>query len=134
MWMSVKVNDLMGKVKSSMIWKSYLALVDENGKILYTTFNNGLNDLLRRLASSLKILSSGDYLVKNFDNSRLVAFKVSDRLALVVESYAKEGLLVFTLRSLAERLGDEFVELDLQLVFSELTEERGEASLSKQTV
>nr|MDO8076689.1 hypothetical protein [Candidatus Freyarchaeota archaeon] len=129
--MSEKVNSLMDRVKSSMSWKTYLALMDEDGKILYTNFNEGLNDILKRFAPALKTLDAGDYQVKNFAKTRLVTFKVTDRLALIAESYAKEGLLIFTLRNIAEKLKDEFVELDLQLMFSELAEEESEASLAK---
>ncbi len=132
--MEQKVNELMEKVRSSMYRKTYLALMDEDGKILYNNFHAGLNGVIKNFVPALKILDVGDYQIKNFAKTCLIIYKVSDRLALIAESYVKEGLLIFLLKSIAENLKNRFIELDILLMFSDMAEEEREAKITEQLV
>ncbi len=132
--MEIKINDLMESIKSSLITKTYLALMDEDGKIIYNNFQAGLNRTLKDFVPALKLMDMGDYHIKNFAKTCLIIFKVSDRLALIAESYAKEGLLIFTLKGIAENLRNRFLELDILLVFSDMAEEEAEIQIAEQLI
>ncbi|MBS7249695.1 MAG: hypothetical protein KIH08_03750, partial [Candidatus Freyarchaeota archaeon] len=56
----------------------------------------------------------------------------SDRLALIIESYVKEGLLIFTLKNIAQNFREQFFELDLMQMFSDMLEEEGEVKITEQ--
>lgn len=133
--MEKKIDELMERIKSSLSYKTYLALMDEDGKTLYNNFHSGLNGVLKNYVPALKTLDPGDYQIKNFSKTCLIMYKVSDRLALIAESYVKEGLLIFTLKSIAENLKEQFIELDILLMFSEMAaEEKREAKITEQLV
>lgn len=124
----------MEKIKSSIPRKSYLALMDEDGKIHYNNFHSGLNGLIRNFAPAIKTLDVGDYQIKNYAKTCLIIYKVSERLALLAESYVKEGLLIFTIKNIAENLKDQFIELDILLMFLDMAKEEKEAKITEQLV
>ncbi len=130
--MDKKVDELMGKIKSAIPGKSFLALMDEGGKILYNNFHSGLNGNIKNFAPAIKIMDVGDYHIKNYDKSCLIIYKVSDSLALIAESYVKEGLLIFTIKHLAENLKDQFLEIDILQTFTNMVEEEKEAKITEQ--
>jgi hypothetical protein len=130
--MNKKIDELMGKIKSSIPGKSYLALMDEDEKVLYNSFYPGLNGYIKNFAPAIKTMDVGDYQVKNYAKSCLIIYKVSDRLALVAESYVKEGLLIFTIKNIAEKFKDQFLELDILQMFSHMAEEEREAKITEQ--
>lgn len=130
--MDKRVDELMGKIKSAIPGKSYLALMDEEGKILYNNFHSGLSGNIKNFAPAIKTMGVGDYQIKNYPKSCLIIYKVSDRLALIIESYVKEGLLIFTLKNIAQNLREQFFELDLIQMFSDMVEEEGEVKITEQ--
>ncbi|MGQ9721141.1 MAG: hypothetical protein ACUVXA_07450 [Candidatus Jordarchaeum sp.] len=132
--MDKRIDELMEKIKSSIPRKSYLALMDEDGKIHYNNFHSGLNGLIRNFAPAIKTLDVGDYQIKNYAKTCLIIYKVSERLALLAESYVKEGLLIFTIKNIAENLKDQFIELDILLMFLDMAKEEKEAKITEQLV
>jgi hypothetical protein len=113
--MKQKVRNLMNQVKFSMNCGAYLALMDDDGKILYNNLRRDLNGIFNKLFPAVKTLNTGDFQVNRFADSHLVTIKVSDRLALVAESYLRESSLIFVLNNIAEKLRGEFAELDTLL-------------------
>nr|MDO8079423.1 hypothetical protein [Candidatus Freyarchaeota archaeon] len=132
--MKRKINNLMDEVKFSINLEACLALLDEDGKILYNNLNGGLNGVLENLVPALKTLNVGDYQVNNFAETHLITIKVSDRLALVAESYIRESLLIFALNSIVEKLKEEFAELDILLKLSDITEKGSENKIMEQFI
>lgn len=110
--MKQKIRNLMNQVKFSMNCGAYLALMDEDGKILYNNLKRDLNGIYYKLFPAVKTLNMGDYQVNKFADTHLVTIKVSDRLALVAESYLRENSLIFVLNNIAKKLKEEFAELD----------------------
>ncbi|WXG39380.1 MAG: hypothetical protein WED07_00860 [Candidatus Freyarchaeum deiterrae] len=132
--MKEKIEDLMNRVKSSMYFKAYLALMDEDGKILYNNFNDSFNRTLRGLVPILKTLDTGEYHVRRLARSRLIILRVSDGLVLAAESYARDGILIFTMNNAVERLREEFVELDLLMTLSDMALPESESKIVEQLV
>jgi len=131
--MNQKINSLMDKVKFLMNSEAFLALMNEDGKILYNDLNGGLKGVFKNLVPAVKTLNTGDYQVNNFEEIRLITIKVSDRLALVAESYIKESLLIFALNNIVEKLRDEFAELEA-LKLSDIKEEDSESKKFEQFI
>jgi hypothetical protein len=127
--MEQKINNLMGEVKFLMGSEAFPALIDEDGKILYNNLNGSLNGVLKNLVPAVKTLNAGDYQVNNFEETHLITIKVSERLALVVESYIKESVLIFLLNNIVEKLKKGFAELDFLLMLSSAIEEESETEM-----
>jgi hypothetical protein len=110
--MKQRIMSLMNKVRFSTNYGAYLALMDEDGKILYNNLRRSLDGFFKNLVPAVKTLNAGDYQVNKFANTHLITIKVSDRLALVAESYLEESTLIFILNNIAEKLRGEFIELE----------------------
>lgn len=120
--MRQRVMSLMNKVRFSTNYGAYLALMDEDGKILYNGLRRSMDGFFKNLVPAVKTLNTGDYQVNKFANTHLVTIKVSDKLALVAESYLEESTLIFILNNITEKLRGEFKELDSLLKPPEITE------------
>nr|MDO8082368.1 hypothetical protein [Candidatus Freyarchaeota archaeon] len=98
------------KMAESITGRFYVAFLDDDGNILYSSLLPESVETLKKLIQVFAYCEVGDFQVKRLTKSNLLVYKVSPHTVLALESYAKEGVLIAAAKHLEENYADLFRE------------------------
>ncbi|MFX0068469.1 MAG: hypothetical protein ACFE7I_05285 [Candidatus Hodarchaeota archaeon] len=113
--MSEQIEDLISRMKEGLVTLAHvrIGLFDAQGNCLYGTLSEEAETVTRGIiARSFPTWDSGDYQVKHLERGCLLISRVSDKLALAIDSYEREGLVIMSLGTLLRRFKKDFGEID----------------------
>ncbi|MHA1238104.1 MAG: hypothetical protein ACTSSJ_02450 [Candidatus Odinarchaeia archaeon] len=109
-----EIEQLISKIKGSIsLVNVRIGLFDIQGNILYSSLSESAADLAAKLTKSVfEAWDIGDYQVKHLPIGNLIISRVSEKLALAIDSYEREGLLIVTMGALLKKFGEDFKRID----------------------
>ena len=110
-----RIMDVVGEI-SKIAPEARIAIILTQGEVLHSSVSPEAEEQLIAVAKAAsKVMDVGDYQVRRFDERRLVAVRVSERLVVGLEAAVKEGLLVLYARQIYRNLRGSFEEIEASL-------------------
>jgi len=107
------IKEIGNKIVSSLPIKAELAIIDADGGLIYSSLSPEAEEIARRLAkAAMTIWDVGDYQVKKLSKTNLLIYKMTDRLAIALNSYEKEGIIILSAKRLEEKLREDFKAME----------------------
>ncbi|MHA1628507.1 MAG: hypothetical protein ACTSW6_05515, partial [Candidatus Baldrarchaeia archaeon] len=107
------IKEIGNKIASSLPIKAELAIIDADGGLIYSSLSPEAEEIARRLAkAAMAIWDVGDYQVKKLSKTNLLIYKMTDRLAIALNSYEKEGIIILSAKRLEEKLREDFKAME----------------------
>jgi len=107
------IKEIGDKIASSLPIKAELAIIDADGGLIYSSLSPEAEEIARRLAkAAMTIWDVGDYQVKKLSKTNLLIYKMTDRLAIALNSYEKEGIIILSAKRLEEKLREDFKAME----------------------
>lgn len=113
--MSDQVEDLITRMKEGLVTLAHvrIGLFDAQGNCLYGTLGEEAETVTKSIISrSFPTWDTGDYQVKHLERGCLLISRVSDKVALAIDSYEREGLVIMSLGTVLRRFKKDFEEID----------------------
>ncbi|MEM2134325.1 MAG: hypothetical protein QXG44_05715 [Candidatus Jordarchaeaceae archaeon] len=135
--MEKRFKEIADNITKFMPKKCYLAFLDDNGNMLYSSLTAESVGAVKQLSRVFPIWSPGDYQVKRLPKSNLLVYKASPHIILVIESYEKEGVLIVAGKRIEENYAELFRELEKEIPaphIGEVAEKTSEAPRIVQAV
>ena len=92
---------MAGRVRAFVGPDASLALVGPLGELLWSSMDDEeaayISDIVRKLSG---FLSRGDYYVGSLKGKKVIVLKATDKVCLALVAEAKEGVMLYALRSL----------------------------------
>lgn len=107
------VEELAEKIVSSLPVRSRLAIIGDTGQIFHSTLTSEAKETVEKIVKvGLPLWDIGDYQVKKLKSSQLLIYKITNRLALALDSIEREGVLILIAKRIASMYTNEFNELE----------------------
>ena len=107
------IKEIGDKIASLLSIKAELAIIDADGGLIYSSLSPEAEEIARRLAkAAMTIWDVGDYQVKKLSKTNLLIYKMTDRLAIALNSYEKEGIIILSAKRLEEKLREDFKTME----------------------
>ena len=107
------VEELAEKIVSSLPVRSRLAIIGDTGQIFHSTLTSEAREAAEKIVKvGLPLWDIGDYQVKKLRSSQLLIYKITNRLALALDSIEREGVLILAAKRVASMYTNEFNELE----------------------
>lgn len=107
------IEEIGSKIASLLPIKAELAIIDADGHLIYSLLSPEAEEIARRLAkAAMTIWDVGDYQVKKLSKTNLLIYKMTDRLAIALNSYEKEGIIILSAKRLEEKLKENFKAME----------------------
>ncbi|WXG42037.1 MAG: hypothetical protein WED07_14960 [Candidatus Freyarchaeum deiterrae] len=113
--MQKRFGEIADKITKFMTKKGYVAFLDNNGNLLYSSLTGESEQAVKKLSSVFPVWNIGDYQLKKLPKSNIIVYKVSPHIVLALESYEKEGVLIVVGKRLEENFANLFKDLDVEL-------------------
>ncbi|MHA1409371.1 MAG: SPOR domain-containing protein [Candidatus Odinarchaeia archaeon] len=115
--MSEEINDLITKIKGGITLTNVrIGLFDIQGNILYSNLGEKAADIASKLTKgAFEAWDIGDYQVKKLERGCLLVSRVTEKLALALDSYEREGLVIVAMGALMKKYANEFNKIDSML-------------------
>ncbi|MFX1486423.1 MAG: hypothetical protein ACFFBS_04925 [Promethearchaeota archaeon] len=110
-----KTRDLITQIKQGMIASSevHVGLFDSEGNSVCSTLGKEAEVITKEIIPrSFPLWDSGDYQVKNLGKSCLLVSRVSDKLALAINSEERAEMVIASLGILLRKFKDDFEGID----------------------
>jgi len=107
------VEELAEKIANSLPVRSRLAIIGDTGQVFHSTLTSEAREAAEKIAKiGLPLWDVGDYQVKRFKNSQLLVYKITNRLALALDSVEREGVLILAAKKVASMFNNELNKLE----------------------
>ncbi|MHA1835775.1 MAG: hypothetical protein ACTSYQ_02435 [Candidatus Odinarchaeia archaeon] len=112
--MSEEIEKLIDKIKSGITLTNVrIGLFDIQGNILYSSLGERASAIASRLTKgAFEAWDIGDYQVKHMEKGCLLVSRVTEKLALAIDAYEREGLVIVAMGALMKRFANEFKKID----------------------
>ena len=112
--MAEEIEKLVDKIKTGINLPNVrVGLFDIQGHILYSSLGEKASELASKLTKgAFAAWDIGDYQVKHLEKGCLLVSRVTEKLALAIDSFEREGLVIVTMGALMKRFADEFEKID----------------------
>ncbi|MEM2109640.1 MAG: hypothetical protein QW327_04045 [Candidatus Odinarchaeota archaeon] len=112
--MAEEIEKLVDKLKTGINLPNVrVGLFDIQGHILYSSLGEKASELASKLTKgAFAAWDIGDYQVKHLEKGCLLVSRVTEKLALAIDSFEREGLVIVTMGALMKRFADEFEKID----------------------
>jgi len=104
---------MAGRVRAFVGPDASLALVGPLGELLWSSMDDEeaayISDIVRKLSG---FLSRGDYYVGSLKGKKVIVLKATDKVCLALVAEAKEGVMLYALRSLLNAFPEKIAELE----------------------
>ncbi|MHA1832915.1 MAG: hypothetical protein ACTSV7_02910 [Candidatus Baldrarchaeia archaeon] len=107
------VEELAEKIANSLPVRSRLAIIGDTGQVFHSTLTSEAREAAEKIAKiGLPLWDVGDYQVKRLKNSQLLVYKITNRLALALDSVEREGVLILAAKKVASMFNNELNKLE----------------------
>ncbi len=107
------IKEIGAKIANSLPIKAELAIIDADGQLIYSSLSPEAEEIAKRLAkAAMTIWDVGDYQIKKLSKTNLLIYKMTDRLAVALNSYEKEGIIILSAKRLEEKLREDFKAME----------------------
>jgi hypothetical protein len=113
--MQKRFGEVADRITKFMTKKGYVAFLDNNGNLLYSSLGSESEETVKKLSSVFPFWNIGDYQLKKLPKSNILVYKVSPSIVLALESYEKEGVLIVVGKRLEESFESMFKGLESEL-------------------
>ncbi len=112
--MAEEIEKLVTKIKSGVNLPNIrIGLFDIQGNILYSSLGEKASELASKLTKgAFAAWDIGDYQVKHLEKGCLLVSRVTEKLALAIDSFEREGLVIVTMGALMKRFAEDFDKID----------------------
>jgi hypothetical protein len=112
--MSEQIEGIIEKIKGGITLTNVrLGLFDIQGNILYSSLGEKASDIASKLTKgAFEAWDVGDYQVKRLEKGCLLISRVTPKLALALDSYEREGLVIVAMGALIKKFANEFNKID----------------------
>ncbi|MFX0097372.1 MAG: hypothetical protein ACFE7E_06385 [Candidatus Hodarchaeota archaeon] len=110
-----KARNLVDRIMEGLLTGSdvRIGLFDSTGNCVYSTLNQEVEDITKDvIPRSFPFWDSGDYQVKNLNNGCLLISRVSDKLALAIDSKERVEMVIASLGILLRKFKEDFEGID----------------------
>jgi len=107
------VEQFAERIVNSLPVRSRLAIIGDTGQILHSTLTSEAREAAEKIAKiGLQFWDIGDYQVKRLKNSQLLVYKITNRLAIALDSIEREGVLILAAKKIASTFNNELNNLE----------------------
>mgnify|MGYP000212135269 CR=1 FL=1 len=107
------IEELVEKIADSLPVRSRLAIIGDTGQVFHSTLTLEAREAAEKIAKiGLPLWDIGDYQVKRLKNSQLLVYKITNRLALALDSIEREGVLILAAKKVASMFNNELNKLE----------------------
>ncbi len=112
--MAEEIEKLIAKIKSGISLPNVrIGLFDIQGHVLYSSLGEKASELASKLTKgAFAAWEIGDYQVKHLEKGCLLVSRVTEKLALAIDSFEREGLVIVTMGALMKRFAEDFEKID----------------------
>ena len=107
------IEEIAEKITNSLPVRGRLAIIGDTGQVFHSTLTSEAREAAEKIAKiGLPLWDIGDYQVKRLKNSQLLVYKITNRLALALDSIEREGVLILAAKKVASMFNNELNKLE----------------------